>query len=103
MNTPDSSLSASIKESLEPAKAQLALAESYRRVFAAGDGETVLTDLLRRAGMLEVATVEGDPFATHFRDGRRSLALEIVAQLRFTESELLRLALQRTAIEEIRT
>lgn len=73
------------------------LAAAYSAVFESPDGRIVLADLLARAGMLEVSTVFGDPYATHFRDGRRALALEIVNLLRWSEMELLQLAKERTA------
>ena len=72
-----------------------ALARAYREVFAGSAGHLVLTDLLRSAGVLEVATVRGDPAMTHFNDGRRSLGLLLIERLRWSEGELLKLAEDR--------
>ena len=69
---------------------------AYHRVFTSPEGEIVLRDLLKRGGLLQVSAVAGDPHMTHYNDGRRSIVLEIVHQLRWSEGEMMQLALQRT-------
>ena len=73
-----------------------AIRQAYHAVFASDDGKLVLHDLLQRGGLLETSAVSGDAFMTHFKEGRRSVALEIIHKLRWTEAEMLQLALQRT-------
>ena len=75
-------------------KRRIALAHAYRNVFAPpgppGDGQLVLHDILRRAGLLEAASADGE---TALRaEGRRSLALEILQMLRWKEGDIVRLA-----------
>lgn len=76
-----------------------ALAHAYQGTFNTPHGQIVLHDLLRKAGILEVAHEPGDPHTTAWRDGRRSMALEIINALRWTEGELVALAQQQTADE----
>lgn len=66
-------------------------ARRYRNVFAnGGDGAWVLNDILRRGGMLETSVVPGDTQMTGFREGRRSLAMEILKESGVRESALLK-------------
>lgn len=73
------------------------LAHAYATTFNSPGGKIVLQDLLRKAGILEVAHEPGDPYMTAWRDGRRSMALEIIEALRWTEGELVTLAQEQTA------
>jgi hypothetical protein len=73
------------------------LPAAYQAAFATDSGRIVLADLLRAAGLLAVCHTPGDPCDTAFNDGRRSLGLHVVQQLRWSEAELLKLALARTA------
>ena len=77
-------------------KRKIGLARAYRNTFATPEGEIVLGDLLRAGGVMEICHQPGDAHATAFKDGRRSLALHIIDQLRWSEPELLRLARQRS-------
>lgn len=73
------------------------LPAAYQGAFATDSGRLVLADLLAAAGVLSVSHTPGDPCDTAFNDGRRSIGLHIIAHLRWTEAELLKLAQQRTA------
>jgi hypothetical protein len=73
------------------------LAHAYQRTFDTPHGQMVLRDLLRKGGILETSHEPGDAYTTAWRDGRRSLALELVEALRWTEGELVALAQEQTA------
>jgi hypothetical protein len=73
-------------------KARLADARAYEQVFASPDGQRVLYDILRAGGILTISHVPGDPYSTEWNDGRRSLAMHIIDQLRWNEAELVKLA-----------
>ena len=70
---------------------------SYQAVFDTREGGLVLRDLLVKGGVLETSFTPGDPEATAFKEGRRSLALEIIEALRWSEGELVKLAQERTS------
>lgn len=74
-----------------------ALASAYTTVYRMPEGKMIIDDLLRKAGLLEVSHVIGDPSTTAFRDGRRSMGLEILDAMRWTEGELVKLAQEQTA------
>ena len=78
-----------------PFKRRIALGQDYRDIFLSAAGERVLKDLLRAAGMLETSI---SPTAEHtaFKEGRRSIGLHILEQLRWSEPELVKLAQERT-------
>lgn len=69
----------------------------YRSLFSSPDGRVVLQDLLRNVGVLSVAHAPGDPCETAFQDGRRSVGLELMQRLRWTEGELVQLSQERTS------
>lgn len=69
---------------------------AYHAVFGTPEGQLVLHDLLRRCGMLETSQVNGDPHMVAFREGRRSVGLDLVHAMRWTEAEVIQLALART-------
>src|SRR5262245_54069559 len=75
---------------------RLAVNAAYRAVFDSPEGEKVLKDLMIRGGLLETSTIPGDPHMTHFRDGRRSLVLDILAELQWSESQIARLAREQS-------
>lgn len=74
-----------------------ALASAYTTLYRMPEGKMVIDDLLRKAGLLEVSHVIGDPSTTAFRDGRRSMGLEVLDAMRWTEGELVKLAQEQTA------
>lgn len=76
---------------------QLRVAAAYKDVFAGEAGELVLYDILAKAGVFEIVTVVGAPDASAFRDGRRSLALDILKTLRWDAERLVELADRRDA------
>jgi hypothetical protein len=75
---------------------QKAIRSAYHTVFDSPDGKLVLTDMLQAGGLLESSMVGGDAHMTHYREGRRSMALDLIHKLRWTEGEVMQLALQRT-------
>ena len=74
-----------------------ALSHAYHRVYDTPEGKMMIDDLLRKSGLLETAHEPGDAATTSFRDGRRSMGLEILQALRWTEGELVKLAQEQTA------
>lgn len=56
------------------------LAAAYRLVAKTKNGGTVLFDILARCGVYGVSFT-GDNNDTNFREGRRSIGLEIIGQL----------------------
>lgn len=101
---PDAGLMDQIREAvadrLPVFRKQVALGQAYARVFSGPEGRLVLTDILRKAGILEAGYAPGmSPSDAVHADGRRVLGLEIIHQLRWTEGELLALAQERTAEE----
>jgi len=69
----------------------------YKRTFSGPDGNWVLRDLLHRAHVGEPSSAYDevgriDAGASAFRDGRRSLALEIARELNLSDAEILRQA-----------
>ena len=74
------------------AKRQIATIDAYSRVFGSPDGQLVLVDLIKKAGVLE-ATHE--PGMADYNNGRRSLALDIMAMLRMDAAKLLELVQRR--------
>ncbi len=85
------------RDGLEALRARRRLAHAYRDCFEAPAGRLVLADLLRQSGILEVSHAPGDAYETAYREGRRSMALELLNRLRWTEMELLALARERTS------
>lgn len=74
-----------------------ALSGAYAEIYRTPEGKTVIDDLLRKSGLLETSHVMGDAHTTAFRDGRRSMGLEILEAMRWTEGEMVRLAQEQTA------
>lgn len=79
------------------AKAKLSLANAYQTVYESPDGRLVMLDIMREARILSVAHVDGDPGASSFNDGARSIGLYICERLRWSEGELIELARQQTS------
>jgi hypothetical protein len=71
-----------------PLRRRTTLIKAYKEVFGSIDGQFVLKDLIGRAGILES---EPGKFAA----GRRSIVLEILKDLRFDETALMKLAAER--------
>jgi hypothetical protein len=76
---------------------QLALRAAYKTMWDHPQGHMVLTDLLRESGVLTVGHVQGDPHAAIWHDGRRSAGLHIIHRLRWSEGEMMQLAMQQTS------
>jgi len=74
---------------------RLAINAAYRAVFTSPDGEKVLRDLMKRGGLLETSMVEGDPHLTAFKEGKRAVILDVLAELRWSEKEIAGLARER--------
>ncbi len=69
------------------------MAAKYKKVFDNDDGQTVLADLMRRAGMVgKVATTKKmSKGELAFWEGKRACVLEIIQQLDVNESEMVNL------------
>lgn len=78
----------------DQAERQRKLLGAYREVFDAPAGRIVLLDLMRAGGVLSVSLGQ-TPQETAWNDGRRSLVLHVLQQLRMQEAEMLRLATQK--------
>jgi hypothetical protein len=76
------------------------ISETYKSVFGSPDGELVLLDLMRRLGLFETSVVFGAEDEVLYREGRRSVALEILDLLRFDGERVLELAKRRDEAEE---
>lgn len=74
---------------------QLRVKAAYRDLFDSDAGRLVLHDLARRGGLHETSFEPGDPHHTAFREGRRSMVLEVLQMLRWTEGEIAQLARER--------
>jgi hypothetical protein len=83
------------RETLALLRRRWSRTRDYREVFGGEAGERVLRDLLRNCGVLETSMEAGDPHMTAWRDGRRSVALEIMEVLRYEETQLVQLARER--------
>jgi hypothetical protein len=75
------------------------IAQTYQAVFATPEGQAVLIDILKSAGLMSIAFEPGDPHRTAFNDGRRSLALEIVQKLRMPDLALIDKALAANTLD----
>ena len=75
-------------EDADRLKKREALRQAYAAVFTGPDGTAVLNDLIVEGGLLIVATVPGDAAMTHFNDGRRSLVLHVLDQLRWGATDV---------------
>lgn len=73
-------------------RARTRRAQVYRTVYASPEGKIMIEDLLKKGGILEAAPAED----SRFYEGRRSLALEILNELRWSESEMVHLAEETT-------
>lgn len=61
------------------AQAESVLIAAYREVFGGERGRLVLADIFRRSGLMARGYSPGEPAETAiYREGRRSIALEIV-------------------------
>lgn len=80
--------------SLDPAL--LKLLRAYDGVFRDHPaGRIVLADLLGAGGLLTVGHIAGDAQSAVYADGRRSLALHVLERLRWSEAELIQLAMRQ--------
>lgn len=69
---------------------------AYRRLFDTPDGQVVLDDIIARGGVLRSVL---DPADSRFHDGRRDLALQILAERAWSRIDLIALA-ERQAEDE---
>lgn len=75
------------------AQDEAALIGAYRTAFAGGNGTAVLADILRKAGIVQRTFLPGDDAMTAaWREGRRSLALEIIEMCNRDPEALLTMA-----------
>ena len=67
---------------------QVELTRAYQAVFKGPDGELVLADLLRLAGLLVDRTPE--PYALAIAEGRAQVGRRIIRMMALNEMELMR-------------
>jgi hypothetical protein len=82
------------------------LLRAYQDIFGGHPaGRIVLFDLLSACGLLRCSHEAGCSDATAYNEGQRSIALHIVQQLRWSEGDLLRLAMLRdgAAVDPLQT
>ncbi|HKJ72946.1 MAG TPA: hypothetical protein VKA19_02415 [Alphaproteobacteria bacterium] len=84
-------------EQRKPTQAEK-LASDYAEVFGSEVGKRVLHDLLTHARVLDSSYEPGDPYGTHFHEGRRSLALHILTMMRMNEPDYHKLFMQQPLI-----
>ena len=63
----------------------------YERIFRSDDGERLLKDLAQRNHVFDVITVP-EPSISAFRDGRRSVVVDIINYLNLNLRDMERLA-----------
>jgi hypothetical protein len=63
----------------------------FERVFETEDGKRVLEDLCVRNFIFSPCIVPGDPYYTHYNDGRRSVIADLLSYLNISTSELERM------------
>ena len=73
----------------------------YERVFDTEDGKSVLADLCSRNFIFSPCMVAGDPYHTHFNDGRRSVVADLLSYLNISIAVLERM--ERESYERSRT
>lgn len=63
--------------------------QDYRQTFGGEHGKRVLLDMMRRHFVLQSTKVPGDAGESAFREGRRSVVLDIMNVLRMDEQQVL--------------
>lgn len=81
-----------VGRSLAAFKMRVQRGRIYREVYDSPQGRRMIHDLLRKCGVLESAPAED----SRFFEGRRSVALEILNELRWSEGEMIALAEEQT-------
>lgn len=66
----------------------LLLHRIYARVFRSGDGPLVMQDLIRQFGGLRSSVVFGQPDATAYHEGQRSVVLYLRKKVRLSQAEV---------------
>lgn len=69
-------------------KGRIATISNYQTVFNSHVGGKVLWDIMKQGNILNVSHTAGDPYATAFEEGRRSLALFILEKLKTDTKKL---------------
>lgn len=68
---------------------------AWRAIERTPEGKRVIADLMRATGVLAETHVPGDSHESAHRAGARSIGLHVIDRLRWTETDLLRLAQAR--------
>jgi hypothetical protein len=82
-----------IGKALKGFQRRAAISQAYHAVYETPAGRTMIHDLMLKGGILETSADASD---SRFYEGRRSLALEICKELRWSESEMIALARETT-------
>lgn len=61
--------------------------KDYAIVFDSPEGKRVLSDLMKRCGVLSPTFVVGDSHLTSFNEGKRNVALYIVGNLKYKDGD----------------
>ena len=67
-------------------------ADAYKRAFGGDDGEWVLSDIMKEAGLSQPSYVQGDPGHSAYLEGMRRLGLYITNMVNMTNEEARRIA-----------
>ena len=85
-----------IEDSQEPQRRSKKVADAYRRIFDCPDGDIVLKDLCKRAGMGRTTFVQGDPYMSAFNEGQRNAVLTIFNLAKVNMDKLIEIKTQMT-------
>jgi hypothetical protein len=81
------------------AKRSLATLADYQSIFGSDAGKRVLWDLMKHSNMMAPCTINGDPYATHYNDGMRSVCLYVLQKIN-ADAKKLQEMLERGQNEE---
>ena len=73
---------------------------AYRGVFSGPDGELVLQDLLKFCNGGNQSFVPGEPYETAFNEGKRRVALRIVAFCEMTDLQMMEIAVRKAVMDD---
>lgn len=75
-------------------KRRTRFAQALQAYYDTPDGSFVINELMKRCGLL-TTSVDPDPLAMAFAEGRRSVALDMLNELRFSTADAQRLSEER--------
>lgn len=87
----------------EAVRQRARLHAAWHAIEATAEGQTVIADLMTLAGATVGSHSPGDPYQTAFNEGRRSIAIDVMERLRWTEARLLEYVRRRDAAADAET